>query len=281
MWSESFVVWFSDRIFSKLFGPSNSEYSSPRNANLGKLLHAICLWAERLVVLWLLTGKPLIENKQAVEFGNGIPQVTNENFEQIGIAKTVQIDTVEVDNDNISPERGNSQTCTSAGDTMDMQCGGAMQGGSSFQTPISSRRSSVDNTLNEPNNGALVAVSQPQEHPLSLGVVVTGRPAMFEFHQPDPVGLITELPRPHEISQLTLFLRKELPSFDHGAAIYWSVPPFSDWQFLGVLTNNRPSDIFQTGWSMNPLVRVLHFEKIEKFKKAKSSSQKSELILNA
>lgn len=91
--------------------------------------------------------------------------------------------------------------------------------------------------------------------PLDLGLVVSGRPVTFDFQQPDPNGLLLEIPRPLEIAQFTLFLRQQLPSFDMGAVVYWAVAPFQDWQFLGVLTNNRPSDIFQTGWSMNPLVQ--------------------------
>ena len=38
-----------------------------------------------------------------------------------------------------------------------------------------------------------------------------------------------------------------------GLAIYFSVPPFQDWEFLTALSNAKPSAIVNAGWSLNPL----------------------------
>ena len=43
-----------------------------------------------------------------------------------------------------------------------------------------------------------------------------------------------------------------------GAALYFSTPPeYSGMSFIGAIANVRPSDIFHTGWSLNPLINTL------------------------
>jgi Protein of unknown function (DUF775) len=40
------------------------------------------------------------------------------------------------------------------------------------------------------------------------------------------------------------------------AALYFSTPPYEGLEFVGAIANERPSDIFHTGWSLNPVVNV-------------------------
>lgn len=43
-----------------------------------------------------------------------------------------------------------------------------------------------------------------------------------------------------------------------GASLYYSTPPdYSGLQFIGAIANLRPSDIFHTGWSLNPTVNQM------------------------
>lgn len=42
-----------------------------------------------------------------------------------------------------------------------------------------------------------------------------------------------------------------------GLALYFSIPPFQDWQFLTALSNLRPSQIVNAGWSLNPSVNCV------------------------
>jgi len=43
-----------------------------------------------------------------------------------------------------------------------------------------------------------------------------------------------------------------------GAALYYSMPPTYDGMiFIGAIANARPSDIFHTGWALNPHVKCL------------------------
>lgn len=58
-----------------------------------------------------------------------------------------------------------------------------------------------------------------------------------------------------------------------GAALYFTMPPYQNLQFIGAVANSRPSDIFSTGWSVNPDVNqllqiklVIKLEKLETLK---------------
>ncbi len=41
------------------------------------------------------------------------------------------------------------------------------------------------------------------------------------------------------------------------ASLYFSPPPYENLEFVGAIANERPSDIFHTGWSLNPSVNLL------------------------
>lgn len=40
------------------------------------------------------------------------------------------------------------------------------------------------------------------------------------------------------------------------AALYYSTPPYDNLFFIGAIANSRPSDIFHTGFSLNPTVNI-------------------------
>ena len=52
-----------------------------------------------------------------------------------------------------------------------------------------------------------------------------------------------------------MFLAQPIPD-DCGAALYYSVPPYQTQQFIGCISNQRPSDVFYTGWSLDPNVNI-------------------------
>ena len=42
------------------------------------------------------------------------------------------------------------------------------------------------------------------------------------------------------------------------AALHYATPPYNDGlSFVGAIGNDRPSDVFHPGWSLNPSVNVL------------------------
>ena len=51
--------------------------------------------------------------------------------------------------------------------------------------------------------------------------------------------------------------KKTIHSYKHLASLYFSVPPYENLEFVGAIGNDRPSDIFHTGWALNPMVNLL------------------------
>eukprot|EP01068_Selenidium_serpulae_P017475 Selendium_serpulae@DN6382_c0_g1_i3.p1 len=88
--------------------------------------------------------------------------------------------------------------------------------------------------------------------PTSLAVVVPGRPVITDFNNCEPGLWICD------ISELCVQLLQPIPQPDAagqemGVGVFFSLPETpGNWEFLGVLTNNRPTDIFSTGWALNP-----------------------------
>ncbi|PFH37238.1 hypothetical protein BESB_036960 [Besnoitia besnoiti] len=96
-----------------------------------------------------------------------------------------------------------------------------------------------------------------------FGVVVPGRPCVAPAQvsgQASAGGVfqsgqwVCDLVNPGEISDFVCFLNAPLPSNNEGAGIYFSIPPFTDWEFMGVITNNKPSALLSPGWSFLPQV---------------------------
>jgi hypothetical protein len=44
--------------------------------------------------------------------------------------------------------------------------------------------------------------------------------------------------------------------------LYYSPPPYSDLQYLGAVSNNRPSDIFSTGFPLRPEIATVNTVKL-------------------
>ncbi|OII76783.1 hypothetical protein cand_024600 [Cryptosporidium andersoni] len=86
---------------------------------------------------------------------------------------------------------------------------------------------------------------------MTFGILVPGR-AVSAPVQESECRWIAELPQPSTIHNLTIFLNQPLPTDQCGAGIYYSFAPFTSWEFLGVITNVRPSDMFTTGWPFLP-----------------------------
>jgi len=84
-----------------------------------------------------------------------------------------------------------------------------------------------------------------------LGLVISGRPLRTDFVSADASKLVLDVPAPASVSSLTLFLLQPLPP-GSGLALYWSLPPFTDFVALGALTSDAPSALFQTGWASTP-----------------------------
>jgi hypothetical protein len=74
---------------------------------------------------------------------------------------------------------------------------------------------------------------------------------MFCLHRTiDNAKWVIELVNPVPVSEITFFLLPNAPiPPGYGAALYYSVPPFQNWEVLGCVFPDKPSGIFRTGWS--------------------------------
>ena len=60
---------------------------------------------------------------------------------------------------------------------------------------------------------------------------------------------------------ICFFLNNALPD-NVAACLYYSAPPYQNLEFLGAVANNRPSDIFTTGF---PVKDDVNYKKLVKF----------------
>jgi len=85
-----------------------------------------------------------------------------------------------------------------------------------------------------------------------FGLVVPGHPVITEFTQVGTTQWSVELQNPASISNLTFFITGPLPA-ECAAALSCSFSPsFTSFEFLGAVATEFPSDIFNTGWALNP-----------------------------
>ncbi len=82
-----------------------------------------------------------------------------------------------------------------------------------------------------------------------IGLVIPGVPLITCGPITQNMAIV-DVYDPKNISNISLFLQELIPE-GYGAALYFSIPPFSDAQFIGCIANQRPSDVFYTGWSLN------------------------------
>lgn len=66
--------------------------------------------------------------------------------------------------------------------------------------------------------------------------------------QVGPCQWMVSVPQPSEIAEICVALTEPLSAANLGVGVSFGYPPSTDSEFLGVLTNVRPSDIFSTGW---------------------------------
>ena len=94
-----------------------------------------------------------------------------------------------------------------------------------------------------------------------FGVVIPGFQVQLQFEEINGLHVV-DLPNPRAVNNVAFFLTTVLPSQEVGAALYFSTPPFDGKEFIGAIANTRPSDIFHTGWALNPTVNTLESIKL-------------------
>ena len=71
---------------------------------------------------------------------------------------------------------------------------------------------------------------------------------------------------------------------DFIVSLYQSVPPYEGLELIGAINDSKPSDIFHTGWSLNPTINIHHelklviqFDPIENVETAIRIKQETDL----
>eukprot|EP00727_Mastigamoeba_balamuthi_P013138 m51a1_g8447 putative protein hikeshi (209) ;mRNA; r:391616-392727 len=93
-----------------------------------------------------------------------------------------------------------------------------------------------------------MAAAQPQPQPQSMfACVVAGRPVMTSAVIVPPNRLVFSLDDPHAITHIVVFLTGATPLPEGcGASVYIAWPPdYSQWRYMGHLTNEKPSAVFR------------------------------------
>mmetsp|Transcript_39670 Transcript_39670/g.38245 ORF Transcript_39670/g.38245 Transcript_39670/m.38245 type:complete len:144 (+) Transcript_39670:14-445(+) len=88
-----------------------------------------------------------------------------------------------------------------------------------------------------------------------FGVLIPGSVIQYNFEVVQDKGVIT-IPNPKSINVIGFFMNRPLDNVTAGASLYFSAPPYDGMEFIGAIANSRPSDIFHTGWSLNPSVNI-------------------------
>ena len=86
--------------------------------------------------------------------------------------------------------------------------------------------------------------------PPYFGIVIPGRPVLTDFQALDNTKAATFIPSPTLVPELTFFLLPEAPiPQGYGAILYYSAPPYTNWEIIGCVTLDKPSGNFRTGWT--------------------------------
>ena len=89
---------------------------------------------------------------------------------------------------------------------------------------------------------------------MSLGLAFPGRPVITQFASDGPGRFVIDVPNPGEISDFCVFLTSPLPDNEHGISVYYGL---AGWQFIGALSNTKPTIIVNPGWALNPEINSL------------------------
>lgn len=114
-----------------------------------------------------------------------------------------------------------------------------------------------------------------------IGVVVPGNPIIRGG--PITSNLFSfSIESPKFVNNISLFLEEPLPE-GYGASLFFSIYPYTESQFLGCVANQRPSDIFYTGWSLSteinnyPVQLCVRLDSLEFIKENFASKVKNDI----
>ncbi len=81
---------------------------------------------------------------------------------------------------------------------------------------------------------------------LPFALLVPGQPLLTSMDCTNNIFHV-DIPDPKTIANVSLFLTEPIPE-NFAIALYFSLPPYNEMQYLGAVANERPSDTFSTGF---------------------------------
>lgn len=87
---------------------------------------------------------------------------------------------------------------------------------------------------------------------LPFTLIVPGQGPITKFQENNGIFHI-DLNNPASITNVCITLTAPLPE-NYAVTLSYSVAPYIGMQYLGAISNNRPSDIFSTGFALKPEV---------------------------
>jgi hypothetical protein len=85
---------------------------------------------------------------------------------------------------------------------------------------------------------------------LPFGLLVPGQPIITNFEETNGIYHV-DIVNPREVANISLFLTQPIPQ-NYAVALYFSLPPYNNMQFLGAVANEKSSDTFSTGFPFKP-----------------------------
>eukprot|EP00462_Mataza_sp_D1_P000658 CAMPEP_0175095798 /NCGR_PEP_ID=MMETSP0086_2-20121207/4368_1 /TAXON_ID=136419 /ORGANISM="Unknown Unknown, Strain D1" /LENGTH=232 /DNA_ID=CAMNT_0016369111 /DNA_START=1594 /DNA_END=2292 /DNA_ORIENTATION=+ len=82
-----------------------------------------------------------------------------------------------------------------------------------------------------------------------VGVLIPGRTLITGFRQVDDKKLVVDVPLPGTVNEFAVVLLKPDIPVDHSLGIYYALPPFTEWQYLGLVNLERASTFFRAPWT--------------------------------
>lgn len=70
-----------------------------------------------------------------------------------------------------------------------------------------------------------------------FALVINGRPLDTNFQAVDTKKMITTIVQPSTVTEFTIALLQPTIPQDHSVAVYYSIPPNDEWEYIG----KRPS----------------------------------------
>lgn len=115
-----------------------------------------------------------------------------------------------------------------------------------------------------------------------FALIIPGRLVDTSFRAIDPKKMVLTLSQPALVQEFTVAMLQPAVPQGLGVAVYYSLPPFTGWDYVGPLSLDYPTAVFRAPWrekipADTPAVQIgLSVEEISSLKQMQPADQKEE-----